>query len=126
MPRPKGLPKTGGRKKGSNNKIKAEAIEAIKVAESQPVVVAPYPIVKPLDYMLMVLSDPGTPEPRKDDMAKAAAPYVHPRLQAIQQMNLPPPSDGKVIIDLDLARRIAFTLQDARRQKLLMVKKEPA
>src|ERR1700741_1854719 len=34
----------------------------------------------PLDYMLGVLRNPHTTSPRRDDMAKSAAPYVHPRL----------------------------------------------
>jgi hypothetical protein len=38
----------------------------------------------PLDYMLRVMRDPDASIERKDDMAKAAAPYLHAKLQAIQ------------------------------------------
>jgi hypothetical protein len=36
--------------------------------------------VLPLDYMLKVLSDPNAGIQRRDPMAIAAAPYLHPRL----------------------------------------------
>jgi hypothetical protein len=37
----------------------------------------------PLDYMLAVMRDEDAEAWRRDEMAKAAAPYVHPRLAAI-------------------------------------------
>ena len=60
-----------GRKKGSPNK--ATAAKAAEIAASG---------VVPLDYMLQVMRDPDSPQQRRDEMAKAAAPYVHPRLAA--------------------------------------------
>jgi hypothetical protein len=67
--------KTGGRKKGSKNKRKAVAellkdatVQAVKEGET------------PLEYMLKVMRDRTQEYPRRDDMAKAAAPYVHSRL----------------------------------------------
>lgn len=36
-----------------------------------------------MDWMLTVLRDPNQPAERRDEMAKAAAPYVHPKLSAI-------------------------------------------
>lgn len=38
----------------------------------------------PLDYMLSVMRNKNNPEARREAMAVAAAPYLHPRLQAIQ------------------------------------------
>ena len=38
----------------------------------------------PLDYMLKIMRDPEQPAPRRDEMAKAAAPFLHAKLQAIQ------------------------------------------
>lgn len=38
----------------------------------------------PLDYMLTVMRDTKAPADRRDDMAKAAAPYVHPKLAAVE------------------------------------------
>ena len=37
----------------------------------------------PLDYMIRVMRDPSTEPHRRDAMAKAAAPYLHPQLAAI-------------------------------------------
>jgi len=42
----------------------------------------------PLDYMLRVMRDPATEPHRRDAMAKAAAPYVHPQLQAVAPRHL--------------------------------------
>jgi hypothetical protein len=67
MPRPKGLPKTGGRKKGSKNK-RTEELE--KAAASG---------MTPLDYLLKVMRDKKQDVGIRVDCAKAAAPYVHAR-----------------------------------------------
>ena len=34
----------------------------------------------PLDYMLKVMNDPGADQSRRDRMAVAAAPYLHPKV----------------------------------------------
>jgi hypothetical protein len=73
MPRGKGTPKTGGRRKGSTNK--ATAAQAKAVAESG---------LTPLDFMLKVMRDDTKPFPDRLDAAKSAAPYVHPKLAAIE------------------------------------------
>jgi hypothetical protein len=39
--------------------------------------------VLPLDYMLGIMRDPSADNKRRDAMAMAAAPYLHPRLTAI-------------------------------------------
>jgi hypothetical protein len=38
----------------------------------------------PLEYMLAVLRDETVEPERRDEMAKAAAPYLHPRLASIE------------------------------------------
>lgn len=38
----------------------------------------------PLEYMLRVLRDPTTEYSRKDELSKAAAPYMHPRLASTE------------------------------------------
>ncbi len=38
----------------------------------------------PLEYMLRVMRDEGTDEKRRDAMAMGAAPYIHPRLAAVE------------------------------------------
>jgi hypothetical protein len=63
--------KTGGRKKGSRNKRPRELLERIEASG-----------LVPLDYMLSVMRDETAPVERRDEMAKAAAPFVHPRLQS--------------------------------------------
>ena len=73
--RPPGHPKSGGRKKGGKNKItlasSAHAImEKAKAAG-----------ITPLEYMLGILRDEKQPQDIRMEMAKAAAPYVHPKLQ---------------------------------------------
>ena len=70
----------------------------------------------PLDHMLRVMRDPGNDDQRRDQMAKAAAPYVHPKLAAIAHTG----KDGGPIetaerSDTELARAIAFTLAKAVR-----------
>lgn len=40
--------------------------------------------VAPLEYMLGVLRDPTAPVARRDDMAKAAAPYMHAKLASVE------------------------------------------
>ena len=39
--------------------------------------------INPLDYMLAVMRDQTAKTQRRDDMAKAAAPYIHPRLSQV-------------------------------------------
>lgn len=64
--------KTGGRRKGSRNK--ATARRESEIARSG---------ITPLDYMLKVMRDAKADAGRRDEMAKAAAPYVHPKLQSV-------------------------------------------
>ncbi len=62
-----------GRKKGSPNKKTAAKVAAIEAAG-----------VTPLDFILQVMRDPAEEMARRVDAAKSAAPYVHPRLSAIE------------------------------------------
>jgi hypothetical protein len=65
--------KTGGRKKGSRNKRPRELIERIEASG-----------LVPLEYMLSVMRDENQPQEVRMEMAKAAAPFVHPRLAAVK------------------------------------------
>jgi hypothetical protein len=38
----------------------------------------------PLEYILTVINDHGQPYTRRDEMAKAMAPYIHQRLAAVE------------------------------------------
>jgi|ERR1700752_3249671 len=65
--------KTGGRQKGVPNKTNAEREASIAASG-----------LTPLDYLLQVMRTPETAENVRIDAAKAAAPYVHPKLANIQ------------------------------------------
>jgi hypothetical protein len=71
--RPKGTPKTGGRQKGTPNKRSLAFQKEVRGSG-----------LMPLEYMLAVMRDTQADFSRRDDMAKAAAPYVHPRLAATE------------------------------------------
>jgi hypothetical protein len=58
-----------GRPRGARNKT-AEAVRQKAAATG----------ITPLDYMLKVLRNEGEDEKRRDAMAIAAAPYIHPKL----------------------------------------------
>src|SRR5438128_10487424 len=96
--------KTGGRQKGVPNK--ASAAKAAEIAGSG---------LTPLDYLLTVLRDPDNEAHTRLDAAKAAAPYVHPKLATIAHAD----PDGRALgtgaaeamTDIELYRRIAFALQ---------------
>jgi hypothetical protein len=69
----------GGRREGAGRRAgvpnKASQERQKKVAESG---------ITPLDYMLKVMRDSKADASRRDEMAKAAAPYVHPKLASTQ------------------------------------------
>jgi hypothetical protein len=64
--------KTGGRQKGARNRATEEARAAAAASGALP-----------LDYMLGIMRDTAADSKRRDAMAMAAAPYLHPRLTAI-------------------------------------------
>jgi hypothetical protein len=67
-----------GRPRGSTNKLSAEiraAAAAAATASGEEL---------PLQYMLRVMNDPQADPHRRDFMAKAAAAYVHPRLNSTE------------------------------------------
>lgn len=68
-----GTPKTGGRQKGTPNT--ASAAKAAEVAASG---------LTPLDYMISVMRDVANEDRVRLEAAKAAAPYVHARLAAVE------------------------------------------
>lgn len=65
-----------GRPKGSTNeatKLKRDAVLAAAGGGETP-----------LQYMLRVMNDETAEKPRRDDMARAAAPYIHPKQATIE------------------------------------------
>jgi hypothetical protein len=76
-----------GRKKGGSNRRTREQIEkALKGGKKMP-----------LDYMLAVMRDPKASLQRRDEMARAAARFCHPILQAVQHAGSP---DNPVIFQM--------------------------
>lgn len=76
-----------GRKRGQKNRKTKLLIEA-----------ATKDGITPLEYMMKVMRDENSPLNRRDDMAKAAAPYVHPKLNAISA-----PNGGPVQVSLSVS-----------------------
>jgi hypothetical protein len=77
-PRKPGRPKsvTGkkiGRPKGASNRASRDSINKIREMGK----------MLPLEYMLKVMNNPQCKPERRDNMARAAAPYCHNRLAAI-------------------------------------------
>lgn len=83
--------KTGGRVAGVPNKA-TQARQAAIAASG----------LTPLDYMLKLLRDESQPGDVRLDAAKAAAPYVHPRLAAVEMSG-----DVKLSADDVLAKLMA-------------------
>jgi len=65
--------KTGGRRPGSRNKATIARESAIAGSGFSP-----------LDYMLAVMRDETADSARRDRMAQAAAPFVHPKIAAME------------------------------------------
>lgn len=63
----------GGRKKGTPNKATAEREKAIRKSG-----------LTPLDYMLKLLRNSKLDQDTRLEAAKAAAPYVHPKLNSVE------------------------------------------
>jgi hypothetical protein len=76
---PRGGKRPGaGRRKGSVNAVSAAKREATEAALSAS------GLETPLNYMLRVLNDPTAELQRRDDMAKAAAPYQHAKFSSVE------------------------------------------
>jgi hypothetical protein len=65
--------KTGGRQKGARNRATAEARAAAEATG-----------ILPLDYMLSVMRNANADAKRRDAMAMAAAPYLHPKVSPVE------------------------------------------
>jgi hypothetical protein len=72
----------GGRKKGSLNRATiAKRLAEAKALEER--MASAQATEMPLDYMLRVMRDPVEDKATRGMMARAAAPYCHPQLQAV-------------------------------------------
>ena len=97
--------KTGGRQKGTPNR--ATTARQVEIAASG---------LTPLEYLLGIMRDEELPIELRFEAAKAAAPYVHPKLAAIEHSG---PDGGPIemrdVSDLDRAKAMAFLATKARR-----------
>jgi hypothetical protein len=84
--------KTGGRRKGTRNRATEEARA---VAEATGIL--------PLDYMLSVMRDPGVDTRRRDAMATAAAPYLHPRLSPLEPKPITDPEKPEGVNRIEIS-----------------------
>lgn len=95
--------KTGGRQKGSANKATRQRQQEIAATGETP-----------LAYMLRVMRDRTVEHDRRDRMASAVAPYVHPKLTAIEHTGADggpiKTEDVTQLSDLEVARRVALLL----------------
>ena len=69
----------GGRRKGAGRKPGAATTKTREIANK-----AVEAGISPLEYMLAVLRDEGNDTTARFEAAKAAAPYVHPRLNSVE------------------------------------------
>ena len=87
-----------------------------EIAErSNPENVEVPPDCSPLDFMLAIMHDASQPMQRRTRMAIAAAPYVHPKLEAHAIL-----TDGDLGVRLDRARKRLEGLPEARAQGRLL------
>ena len=83
----------GGRRHGAGRPI-----GAVAKAKQQAVKAAVAGGETPLDYMLRVMRNKKADQRRRDAMAVAAAPYVHPRLQSAIVKG--EGEDGQIIVEV--------------------------
>jgi hypothetical protein len=84
--------KTGGRQKGTRNRATAEARAAAEATGTLP-----------LDYMLSVMRDANADTKRRDAMAMAAAPYLHPKLSSVEPKPFTNPDNPKGVSRIEVS-----------------------
>ena len=86
-----------GRKAGIPNKASVERQKKVAATGQTP-----------LEYMLKVMRDGKASDQRRDDMAKAAAPYVHPKLASMQHTG----ANGGPIQTIDVSKLKGMTTEE--------------
>lgn len=97
----------GGRREGAGRKPGSITRRTRDIAEG-----ASADGVMPLDYMLKVMRDSNEPQERRDEMAKAAAPYCHAKLQAVGHTLNPPDALAQLLKEIDGTSRGLPTPQE--------------
>lgn len=95
--------KTGGRKAGTPNKATAAKAMAVEQAG-----------LTPLDFMLKVMRDESVDLQERMQAARAAAPYVHPRLASKEYDALDPEAERE---RLEVDRRLLEYVDEEHRAK---------
>ena len=96
--RPKGLPKTGGRKRGVPNKRTGELQARIRASGMDP-----------LTFMLALMRNAKAPLELRFEAARQAAPYCHARRSAIEHSGADSGAmqvEVKQVSDIEAARLI--------------------
>jgi len=86
-----------GRRKGSRNRRTRETVAAVKQG------------LTPLEYLMSVYQDPAVEIEHRIEAAKAAAPYVHPRLSTVQVQAT---ADLRLLTDEQLDAEVRELLRD--------------
>jgi hypothetical protein len=81
-----------GRPKGARNRRTRAVLEAAEVGGKMP-----------LDYMLTVMRDPKADGKRRDAMAIAAAPYLHPKLSSVEPKPITDPEKSEGVSRIEVS-----------------------
>jgi|SRR6516162_811462 hypothetical protein len=109
----KGHTKLGGRKPGVVNKRTQHFRKEVAKAGTSP-----------LEHMLAVLHDPKADADRRDRMAIAAAPFVHPKLAVIDSTVRAEVSVSSLTAD-ELRAQARALIAEAFRERPLLIEHEP-
>ncbi len=95
----------GGRQKGTPNKRAqrmrdAQAAVAAGIAEPGDTVIVMTPETTPLNFLLTIMRTDGLPWDLRFDAAKAAAPYVHPKLSSVEMEHGGTGKDGAIVLQI--------------------------
>ena len=103
----------GGARPGAGRKKGSTALRSRQIIQAELDKGA-----SPIEFLISVFRDPTVPLKERMQAAKDVAPYMHPKLSAVEA----PAKDGrealpeKQLSDLEVARQIAFLLEKGRRQ----------
>jgi hypothetical protein len=81
-----------GRPKGSRNKRTRALLEAAEAGGETP-----------LEYMLRVMRDRSADAKRRDAMAMAAAPYLHPKLSSVEPEPVTDPENSEGVSRIEVS-----------------------
>ena len=105
--------KTGGRQKGTPNK------STVKAIEDMAIMLDLNPDANPVEFLLAIMRCPDLQLPTRMKAAKDVLPYVSPSLQSIAHKGDKddPIAIASQLSETDIARRIAFVLDQALRNR---------